>query len=136
LSAGRDKKRLQSKEFVALTRKSQTVKEVRFAMAKLEIGAAASGTTVRLTRGNEARLTLPETRTAGYSWRIVSAESPVFSVEDAGFVPASGVGGTGVHRWTLKTLRPGRATLEMVYGRSWEAAAEAKQRFAVTVVVG
>jgi inhibitor of cysteine peptidase len=112
------------------------VEGVGFAMAKLEMGAAASGTTARLTTGDEAQLTLPETRTAGYSWRIVSGESPVFGVEDAGFAPASGVGGTGVHRWTLKALRPGTAALEMSYGRSWEVAAEAKQRFAVTVVVG
>ncbi len=105
-------------------------------MAKLEIGTAAAGTTVRLTTGNEAQLTLAETRTAGYSWRIVSGESPVFGVEDAGFTPASGVGGTGVHRWTLKAMRPGTATLGMAYGRSWETEAEAKQRFSVTVVVG
>jgi predicted secreted protein len=105
-------------------------------MAKLEIGAAASGTTVRLATGNEAQLALPETRTAGFSWRIVSGESPVCSVEDAGFAPASGVGGTGVHRWTLRALQPGTAALEMIYGRSWETAGEAKQRFSVTISVG
>jgi inhibitor of cysteine peptidase len=105
-------------------------------MAKFEIGAGASGTTVRLTTGDEAQLTLPETRTAGYSWKIAAVESRVFSVEDAGFAPASGVGGTGVHRWTLKALQPGTAVLQMSYGRSWEAAAEAKQRFNVTVMVG
>jgi predicted secreted protein len=104
-------------------------------MTKLDIGPSAAGTTVRIGKGNEAQLTLPETRTAGYSWRVVSAESPVVAVEDAGFTKASAVGGTGSHRWTLKALQAGRATLEMACGRSWESAAEAKQRFTVTVEV-
>jgi predicted secreted protein len=104
-------------------------------MTKLEIGPSASGTTVRLAKGSQAQLTLPETRTAGYSWKIVSSGSPEVSVEDAGFTRASAVGGTGAHRWTLKALEAGTAKLEMAYGRSWEAESEAKQRFAVTVVV-
>ena len=105
-------------------------------MTKLEIGPAASGTAVQISKGSQAQLTLPETRTAGYSWKIVSADSPVFSVEDAGFTRANAVGGTGSHRWTLKALQPGKATLEMAYGRSWETGSEAKQRFSVTIEVG
>jgi predicted secreted protein len=104
-------------------------------MTKLEVGPSASGTTVQIAKGSQAELTLPETRTAGYSWKIVSADSRVFSVEDAGFTRASAVGGTGSHRWMLKALQPGRAMLEMAYGRSWEAGSEAKQRFSVTIEV-
>jgi predicted secreted protein len=106
-----------------------------FGMMKLEIGPSASGTTVQIGKGNRAQLTLPETRTAGYSWKIASSASPVVAVEDDGFTPASGVGGTGSHRWTLKALQPGKATVEMAYGRSWEAESEAKQRFSVTIEV-
>jgi predicted secreted protein len=102
-------------------------------MAKLEIGPSASGTTVQVVAGTQLQLTLPETRTAGYSWKVISVESPVFSVADAGFTRADSVGGTGVHRWTVRALQKGRAKLELAYGRSWETSGAKK--FAVVVVV-
>jgi predicted secreted protein len=88
---------------------------------------------MRLAAGDQAHLTLAETRTAGYSWKVVSAESPVFRVEDAGFTRASGVGGTGGHRWTITALKAGSATLELTYGRSWES--DVGRKFAVTIRV-
>ena len=104
-------------------------------MAKLEIGASASGTTVRIAKGDQVQLTLPETRTAGYSWQAVTEVSPVLAVGDDGFARASAVGGTGTHRWTLSGSQAGSAKVEMVYGRSWEPASAAKQRFTVTIDV-
>ncbi len=102
-------------------------------MATVQIDQSAAGSTVRLAVDDEARLTLAETRTAGYSWKVLSAESPVFKVEDAGFTPASGVGGTGVHCWTIAARKQGSAELELAYGRSWETAAAKK--FAIVVAV-
>jgi inhibitor of cysteine peptidase len=104
-------------------------------MTKHEIGLSASDTTVRVAAGTQLRLTLPETRTAGYSWRIVSDGSPILAIEDGGFTSASGVGGAGLHRWTLNAVQNGTATLEMVYGRSWQTPPEAKQRFTLTIEV-
>jgi len=127
-------KSYKGKEFVALTQRSQS-EGVGEWMAKVEIGPTASGKTVQLAKGSEAQLTLPETRTAGYSWKVVSAALSEFSIEDGGFTPASGVGGTGSHRWILKAQTAGTATLEMFYGRSWDEAANAKQRFRVSIEV-
>ncbi len=102
-------------------------------MTTVRINQFAAGSTARLARGDQVQLTLPETRTAGYSWKLMSAESPVFSVEDAGFTPVSGVGGTGAHRWILTALQKGSAELELAYGRSWEKAAG--KRFVIVVAV-
>jgi predicted secreted protein len=104
-------------------------------MTKLEMDRSASGTTVRVVAGTQLHVTLPETRTAGYSWRIVSDGSPILAVENSGFTPASGIGGTGSHRWTLNAVGKGTATLEMVYGRSWQTPPEAKERFTLTIEV-
>jgi predicted secreted protein len=104
-------------------------------MTNLEIGPSASGTAIKVAIGAELHLTLPETRTAGYNWHTVSAESPVFFLKDAGFTPAKGVGGTGVHRWALSAMQKGTATLELVHARSWESPSQAKQRFTVTIEV-
>lgn len=102
-------------------------------MATMKIDQSAAGSTVQLALGEQAELTLPETRTAGYSWKLVSAESPVFGMEDAGFTRASGVGGTGVHRWTIAALKKGSAALELAYGRAWET--EAGKKFGLMIEV-
>ena len=104
-------------------------------MTKLEIGLSASGTTIQVVAGTQVQLTLPETRSAGYSWRVVSDGSPILAVEDAGFTPARGVGGAGSHRWTVRAMRKGTVTFEMVCGRSWQTPPEAKQRFTLTIEV-
>lgn len=103
-------------------------------MATVNIDQSAAGSTVQLAMGEQAQLTLPETRTAGYSWKVVSAESPVFSVEDDGFDLAAGVGGSGEHRWRIMSKQAGEAKLELVHGRSWEPSPG--KRFAVTIRAG
>jgi predicted secreted protein len=99
----------------------------------VQIDQSAAGTQVLLAAGDQAQLTLPETRSGGYKWQVVSPELPVFSVKDEGFDMAAGVGGTGVHRWTIIGKQSGEAKLELVHGRSWEP--ESGKRFVVTVVV-
>jgi predicted secreted protein len=102
-------------------------------MAKVEIDESSAGTMVRLAPGDQAQLTLAETRTAGYAWRVVSPESPVLAVRDDGFTPATGVGGSGLHRWTITARKAGTATLGLEHGRSWES--EAVKKFGVTLEV-
>ena len=100
----------------------------------VQIDRSSAGSSVRLAAGDRAQLTLPETRSGGYTWQVASPESPVFSVKDEGFDMAAGVGGTGVHRWTITAKQAGEAKLELLHGRSWEP--ESGKRFDVTVVVG
>ncbi len=88
---------------------------------------------MRLAVGEEARLTLAETRTGGYKWQVVSPESPAFTLRDDGFEMAPGVGGSGVHRWSITAKQAGEAKLELVHGRSWEP--DAGKRFGVMVQV-
>jgi predicted secreted protein len=99
----------------------------------VQIDQSSAGSTVQLAAGEQAQLTLAETRSGGYKWQMISPESPVFSTKDDGFEMAAGVGGAGVHRWTITARQPGEAKLELVHGRSWEP--ETGKRFVVTVVV-
>ncbi len=102
-------------------------------MATLHIDESAAGSTVQLAAGERAELSLPETRTGGYKWHVVSPASPVVDVNDDGFEMAAAVGGTGTHRWTITARQAGEATVELVYGRSWEP--EAGKRFQMTIRV-
>ena len=99
----------------------------------IKVGQQESGSTVAVAQGDQVRLELPETRTAGFRWQMVSPESPVFTVHDEGFAAAPGIGGTGLHRWTITALGQGSAVLAMRYGRPWESAAT--QEFMLTIEV-
>lgn len=101
----------------------------------VELDKSVAGSTVKVASGEQARISLPETRTAGYHWQIVSPTSPLYSINDDGFEPAPAVGGTGVHRWTLTAKGKGSAPLAMSYGRSW-GSASAAQTFQITIAVG
>jgi predicted secreted protein len=102
-------------------------------MATVKVDQSSAGSTVRIAMGDIAELILPETRTAGYSWKVVSAESPMYDVKDEGFKRASGVGGAGEHRWAVTAAKAGSAEFELAYGRSWES--DAGKRFTVTIEV-
>ncbi len=101
----------------------------------IEVDAGASGSTVSMSPGDKLRLTLAETRTAGFRWQVVSPASTVFEISDDGFLPASGVGGAGLHRWTVTARAAGSASLEMEHVRSWGASVAA-QRFSLSLDVG
>lgn len=102
-------------------------------MATVKIEQSSAGRAVQLAVGDVAEIILPETRTAGYSWKVVSPQSTVFDMKDEGFTRADGVGGTGTHRWTITASENGSATLELAYGRSWEV--NTGKKFAVTIRV-
>jgi predicted secreted protein len=102
-------------------------------MATVKIDESSAGSTVQLAIGDQAQLILPETRTAGFSWKVVSKQSPAFRLQDGGFSRAGGVGGSGVHRWTITGMETGSAALELAYGRSWESGVG--KRFAITISV-
>jgi inhibitor of cysteine peptidase len=101
----------------------------------IAIDKMASGSSPTLSVGDQLRVALPETPTAGFRWQVVVGSSPVYGVRDDGFTPAKALGGTGTHFWTLTALKPGTATFEMDYGRSWESSPGA-QKFTLTITVG
>ena len=100
----------------------------------MEFDKTASGRELALAVGDQLHLTLPETRSGGFHWQLRSAGSPVLRVKDGGSQRAAGIGGSGVHRWTLIAAQKGTAKFELSYGRSWEASA--KEHFTLTLKVG
>ena len=101
----------------------------------IAIDKTASGSSVKVSVGDQLQVSLPESPTSGFRWRVAAGSSPVYGVRDDGFTPAKALGGAGTHRWTLTALKPGTATFEMGYGRSWESS-PAAQKFTLTIVVG
>ena len=60
---------------------------------------------------------------------------PSVTVGSDDFEPASseGAGAGGVRRFTFHVKSPGKTTLRLAYGRSWETDKDAARRFELTV---
>jgi inhibitor of cysteine peptidase len=101
----------------------------------IAIDKTASGSSVTISVGDQLRVALPETPTAGFRWHVVAGSSLVYEVKDEGFTPAKALGGAGTHNWTLTALKPGTATFEMSYGRAWESS-PVSRKFTLTLSVG
>ena len=93
-------------------------------MAEIEV--TESGTTVRLSVGDEIVVRVPETPTTGYAWTITVdpalrlVESSFVPPAGNGAVPAPGAGGERVIR--LRAAAAGEAGAELALKRPWESA--------------
>lgn len=78
---------------------------------------------VAALKGSSFTLTLPANHTTGYQWKLGKLSSggvlqvvgSVYNTPDSVLL---GQGGT--ETWTCKALKPGNATLTLIYVRPWE----------------
>lgn len=70
---------------------------------------------------DEFEIHLPETRTAGYAWRVErSADSVCAMLGERSDAPVGTTGGSGSHHFHFRAVNAGRGEIELRYGRSWE----------------
>lgn len=93
-----------------------------------------------LTTGQRLVVSLAANPTTGYQWTVTDgAEAVLASVgehvytQDAAAPGMVGVGGTDV--WTFTATQPGRGTLRLAYGRSFEPGEAPAETFEVPVTV-
>ncbi|HWF91902.1 MAG TPA: protease inhibitor I42 family protein [Terriglobales bacterium] len=85
--------------------------------------------------GEEFRIALPETRTAGYRWTTVQNAAPRCELLQEQSAPNTGTaGGSGIHIWRFKAVSSGTGKIELHYGRSWKSAGP-EQTFTVEVQI-
>jgi inhibitor of cysteine peptidase len=102
----------------------------------LTIDESFDGKTIPLAVGDQLEVRLKENPTTGSRWRIAADGAPACEREGDSFVAAgTRPGQEGVHVWRLRAARPGRARIELAYGRSWESGGAPARSFAVTVEV-
>jgi predicted secreted protein len=96
----------------------------------------ANGHQVDAKLGEDFEVVLPETRTAGYRWKILQkGEPPVHLLEDNSRPSDTGVGGAGNHRWHFRAVAAGDSEIKLQYGRSWNESAEPARTFTLKVRV-
>jgi inhibitor of cysteine peptidase len=95
---------------------------------------------VQLAPDGDFIFSLTENPTTGYVWRFDpkgSTNTGVVNVTDLGFArpqPAQPmVGAPGVHRWSIKGIRMGRASLHFINSRPWEGTPVEQRTIAVVV---
>ena len=96
----------------------------------------ANGQQVDAKLGEEFEIDLPETRTAGYRWRMVTkGVPPVHLLEDNSQPNDAGVGGAGNHRWRFRAVAAGTSEIKIQYVRSWSESEEPTRTFTLKVRV-
>ena len=88
---------------------------------------AESGEVTELRVGQVLEIALHTNASTGYSWEVVNAGAPQLARVQLPKLPADVVaaeppmpGAGSVARWHYRAVRPGTATLTLVYRRSWE----------------
>ena len=101
----------------------------------MEIDARSNGERIPAQVGDEIRLTLSETPTTGFRWKLIADGEPacehVGETIEAGAAP----GGPAARDWRFRAARPGLAHVELVLVRSWEGPSSASRTFAVDIAV-
>jgi inhibitor of cysteine peptidase len=91
-----------------------------------EVDAIASGTLVKLARGQELIVSLDANTTPGFRWLVQQrSDSVLTSLGDPTYAARVGdprlVGTGGITTFKFKAVAPGRETLVFTYRRPWEA---------------
>jgi inhibitor of cysteine peptidase len=102
----------------------------------MHLDESASGTELRLRAGDTLEVTLAETPTTGYRWRLVSDGAPACRAGSDRFEPPSSMtpGASGRHTFTFTTVQRGAGEIVLVSVRSF-GGAEPARRFSVRAVV-
>ncbi len=104
-------------------------------LAAQVVGVAADDLILR--PGASALFTLAENPSTGYSWRVDAGASSgldILAISDGGHAAgASKPGAPGTHRWTIRALKDGTATVVFAYQRPWEPAAVETTRLTVKI---
>jgi inhibitor of cysteine peptidase len=113
------------------------VRAIVVAALALSGASAYSAEALRLSSGRSGVIELPENITTGFSWRIdrdASQGLDLLAITDGGHKRGeSRPGAPGTHRWTLRALNPGRATIQFDYQRPWEPAPVETRRIDVEI---
>lgn len=93
----------------------------------MRLSDSDDGHEIQLRVGDTFEVSLKETRTAGFSWSVKSAGTPVCSIVADSFENQSATPGkSGTHQWEFKVDAPGSATIELIYARQWDKSAPAR----------
>lgn len=96
------------------------------AAVALTTAEARADKAIRLAPGGSRAIELPENPSTGYTWRIdrdASEGLDRVAIRDDGHKRGANMpGAPGTHRWTIRAVKPGRATIRFDYQRPWEPA--------------
>jgi inhibitor of cysteine peptidase len=99
---------------------------------------AEDGKRIELNSGARLVITLEGNPTTGYTWEVMDLDASLFrqvgEIEFKSSNPGA-LGAGGTQTLTLEALKPGSATLTLVYHRPWETDVPPLHTFSITVTV-
>jgi predicted secreted protein len=95
----------------------------------------ADGSSVALRVHDDFEVSLPESRTGGYKWKLAEAGAPILKSEElpSQTSDTSVPGGRSNRSWRFTAEQPGSTQLRMLHQRSWESEPGREFRLNVTV---
>ena len=103
-----------------------------------KLTTADNGKTVEVKMGDQIVIELEGNPSTGYTWEAMDLDASMFQqvggTEFKGSSPGL-VGAGGTLTLTFKALKPGTATLTLIYHRPWETDVKPQDIFTVSVVV-
>ena len=105
---------------------------------QVRLSAADAGRQVAIRAGEQLVISLEGNPTTGYTWEAQDLDPAMFrQIGEVKFRSTNPnlVGSGGIQTLTLAALKPGTATLTLVYHRPWEKGVAPIQTFSLTVTI-
>jgi inhibitor of cysteine peptidase len=86
-------------------------------------GQKPSSTTIEVSLGEDAVITLEANHTTGFSWQLAKPlEGDLLELSDSKYIPTETglIGSGGKEVWTFKTLKKGKTEVSLKYVQPWE----------------
>jgi inhibitor of cysteine peptidase len=100
----------------------------------MQFDESANGREVELSPGEEFDLSLPETPTAGYRWKLKSeGELACSMLSESSHAAVGKVGGSGTHLWRFRAPSSGTCSIVLEHRRSWETGSGQVRTFTLKV---
>jgi inhibitor of cysteine peptidase len=104
---------------------------------KVEVNDAMNGQSVSLKAGDQLVLSLESNPTTGFDWELLEYDETVLKLigEPTFDSDSKLVGAGGIKTYTLEAQGSGKATIKLVYHRSWETDVPPEKEFDIVVEV-
>ena len=89
-------------------------------------------TVIRVGSKERFALELSAIPTAGYKWEV-AFDSSLLTLLDESYKPTGKIGGKNVQRFEFEPRSTGKVVISATYKRPWEAQAQEKKSFDVTI---
>ncbi len=106
-------------------------------MTTLKFDHKDNGSLVEARRGDVIIISLHETPSTGYRWKVENIDQEVLQFQKADFLldPRAGIGGGGIRNFTFQAIQKGTTNLFLKLLRSWLGDVSIIKRYEISIKI-